>query len=176
MKKAEKEIFVKDLREKLEKATSAVLVDYTGLSVKMQQDLKKRLKEVGASMLIVKNTLFKLSGKGAEYPEDILSDTVLTGPTALIVTDGDPIAPIQIIAKFAKEFELPQFKVGVVDKAFQDKSALTRLSLLPSKEVLYAQVVGSISAPMYGIVGTLQGNLQKLIYLLTEASNKAAVG
>jgi large subunit ribosomal protein L10 len=172
MKKSEKTFFVENLSKELESSTSLVLVDYSGLTVKLQQDLKKRLKGVDAKMEIVKNTLFKLAGKNAKLNESALSDTVLSGPSALIITEGDPVAPIQILGKFAKEFELPQFKVGIVEGSFQDKEGLIKISLLPNKETLYAQTVGAISAPMYGIVGVLQGNLQKLLFILKSSAEQ----
>jgi large subunit ribosomal protein L10 len=172
MDKTEKSLFVTNLTEELKGATSIVLVNHSGLSVKMQQDLKKRLKEAGARMEIVKNTLFKLAVKESKVDENVATDTVLTGPVALVITDSDPIAPLQILAKFAKEFEVPQLKVGLVEGKFQDSPTLIRLSTLPSKEVLYAQVVGGVSAPLYGLVGTLQGNLQKLLFILDQASKK----
>lgn len=166
MKKSEKSFFVENLSKQLESATSVVLVDYSGLTVKMQQDLKKRLKEVGAKMEVIKNTLFKLAGKGAKLNEDTLSDSVLSGPSALIITEGDPVAPIQVLGKFKKEFEIPQFKVGVIEGSFQDMDGLMKISTLPSKEILYSQTVGALSAPMHGVVTVLQGNIQKLFYIL----------
>lgn len=178
MKKAEKTFFVENLTSQLKTATSVVLVDYSGLTVKMQQDLKKRLKEVGANMEIVKNTLFKRAGKEAKVNDSTLSDRVLSGASALILTEDDPIAPIQVLGKFATEFvsvdgsPIPQFKVGIVDGSFQDKNALIKISSLPTKEILYTQVVGALSSPMYGLVSTLQGNLQKLVYILKEAAQK----
>ena len=174
MKKAEKTFFVENLSSKLKSATAVVLVDYSHLTVKMQQDLKKRLKEVGASMEVAKNTLFKLAGKDAKIAEEAVSDTVLTGPMALVITEGDPVAPIQILGKFAKEFvsedgsPIPQFKIGVVEGSFQDKDMLIKISTLPGKDALFGQVIGTVAQPLYGIVGVLQGNLQKLIWVLQE--------
>ncbi|BCX15030.1 MAG: 50S ribosomal protein L10 [Patescibacteria group bacterium] len=172
MKRTEKTLFVENLKEELKSSTSVVLIDFQGLSVKLQQDLKKRLKEVGAKMVVVKNTLFKIASKGANMPEEITSDTVLCGPSAIVITEGDPIAPLQVLAKFASEFEIPQFKVGVVEGKFQDKENLIALSKLPSKNVLLGQALGSISSPLYGIVATLQNNLQKLVFILDQASKK----
>ena len=169
MKKQEKSIFVQNLVEELKGASSVVLVDYSGLNVKAQQDLKKKLREVNAKMLVVKNTLFKLAGKSAKVPRETLTDTVLTGPVALVITEEDPIAPLQVLGKFAAEHEIPQLKVGVIEGSFQDKETLVRLSKLPTKEILVGQVVGSIGAPLYGIVGVLHGNLQKLISILEQA-------
>jgi len=168
MLKSEKPIFVDNLSEQLKEASAVVLLDYTGLTVKLQQDLKNKLREIGAEMSIIKNTLLGRAGKDAKMPEEVLTDTVLSGPTALIISKDDPIAPLQVIAKFAKDNEILQMKVGVIDGKFQDKAKMEKLSLLPAKNVLFGQVVGTIAQPMYGLVGTLQGNLQKLIWILSE--------
>lgn len=172
MKKAEKTFFVQNLAEEIKSASSVVLVNYSGLSVKAQQDLKKRLKEVGAKMVVVKNTLFKLAADKAKLDKEILSDSVLVGPTALVITEDDSIAPLQILAKFAKEFGIPQLKVGLIESKFQDQDALVALSKLPGKQALTNQALGAISSPLYSLVATLQGNLQKLIFTLENASKK----
>lgn len=166
MKKQEKSFFVQNLTEELRGANSVVLIDYSGLNVKTQQELKSKLKEVGARMAVVKNTLFKLAGESAKAPKEVLSDSVLAGPTALIISESDPIAPLQVLGKFALEHELPHLKVGVIEGSFQNKDSLTRLSKLPSRDILEGQAVGTIGAPLYGIVGVLQGNLQKLVYVI----------
>ena len=171
MKKAEKTIFVDNLTEELKGAKSVVLINFAGLSVKNQQELKKRLAAVNARMVVVKNTLLKLAGKAAKVNEKVLSDTVLQGQTALIVADGDTIAPLNVLGKFAKEHETPQFKVGVVDGAFQDKEALSRLASLPGRDALLGQLLGTLMGPMYGLAGTLNGNLQKLLFVLNEKAN-----
>ncbi len=167
MKKQEKIFFVENLTEELRSAKSVVLINYAGLSVKAQQELKKRLKEVGARMLVVKNTLLKRAGEAAKVDKEILSDTVLTGQTALVIAEDDPIAPLGVLGKFAKEFEIPQLKVGIIDGAFQDSATLTKLSILPGKDVLLGQLLAALMTPSYGLVGTLNANLEKLVYVLT---------
>jgi len=172
MKRAEKPLFVQNLTEELKSSSAIVVINYQGLTVKLQQELKKRLKAVGAKMLVVKNTLFRLASKEAKVAEEITSDTVLSGPTAIVVTESDPIAPLQVLAKFASEFEIPQFKVGIVEGKFQDKENLIALSKLPPKNVLFGQVLGTISSPLYTFAFTLENNLQKLVFILNEASKK----
>jgi large subunit ribosomal protein L10 len=166
MKKAEKILFVDNLTAELKSAKSFVLVNYIGLAVTAQQELKKRLKEVGASMIVVKNTLLKRAGKEAKINEKLLMDEVLSGQTALIVSEGDPIAFIQVLGQFIKEFSVPQIKVGIVDGLFQDNETLMKLSTLPGRDVLLSQLLGSLVSPMSGLTGTLNGNLQKLVYVL----------
>ncbi len=172
MKKPEKILFVQNLSEELKSATSAILIDYSGMDVKTQQELKRRLKETGAKMVVVKNTLLKIAGTEAKVPEDTLTDTVLSGQTALIITENDPVAPLSILGKFAKEFEVPQMKVGIVENVFQDKDALVALSKLPGKDALLGQFMGVVSAPLYGITGVLNAKMQELVYVLDQASKK----
>lgn len=172
MNRINKTDLIKGLAPELKKATSVVFINYTGLSVTLQQKLKSDLKAIGADMTVVKNTLIKLAGKEAGINEDVLTDEVLSGQTALIMTEGDAVAPIQVLGKFVKENQVPQFKVGIIEGAFQNKEALLKISTLPTKETLYSQVVGSLMSPMYGLVGTLNGNMQKLVYILKEVSTR----
>lgn len=172
MNKANKTDLIKGLAPELKKATAIVFVNFAGLSVGLQQKLKLELKAIGSDMTVVKNTLIKLAGKEAGLSEEVLTDEVLSGQTALIMTEGDAVAPIQVLGKFVKENQVPQFKVGIIDGAFQGKEALLKISILPTKEVLYSQVVGSLMSPMYGLVGTLNGNMQKLLYILKGVSTR----
>lgn len=172
MNKQNKKDLVVKLAPRLKSASSIVFVNYTGLSVGLQQKLKLQLKAIGSDMTVVKNTLIKIAGKEAGLNEDILTDEVLSGQTALILTEGDAVAPIQILGKFVKENQVPQFKVGIIEGAFQNKEALVKISTLPTKDVLFSQVVGSLMSPMYGLVGTLNGNMQKLVYVLKEVSTR----
>jgi large subunit ribosomal protein L10 len=168
MLKAQKVVLVDNLVEELKDAKSLVLVNYTGLNVKSQQELKKRLKEAGARMIVVKNTLLKRAIESAKIDNKVATDEILSGQTALVIADEDPIAPIQILGKFAKENELPKFKVGIVDGSFQDSESLSKLSTLPGRDVLLGQVLGALMSPQYGLVGTLQGNIQKLLFILKQ--------
>ena len=172
MNKQEKIDLVKSLGSTLKEASSVVLVNFAGLSVSSQQALKKQLKEVDADMVVVKNTLIKLAAKDANLDEKTVSDEVLTGQTALVVSKNDPIAAIQVLGKFIKENNVPEFKVGIVEGSFQDAQGLSKLSTLPGKDALLGQVLGSLMSPSYGLVGVLQGNLQKLVYIIDQKSKQ----
>lgn len=179
MKKAEKTFFVENLAQELKGAKSVILVNYAGLSVQAQQELKKRLKEVDAKLVVVKNTLLKLAGEKAEIEKATLEDAILTGQTALVLGSGDALAPLQVLGKFAKEFEsgngssVPKFKVGIIEGSFQDESGLTKLSTLPGRDILLGQLLGSLMASQYGLVGTLNANMQKLVFILNEKAKKS---
>lgn len=178
MKKAEKVFFVDNLKAELKDAKSVVLVNYAGLAVKPQQELKKRLSDVGGKMVVVKNTLLSRAAEEAGFKKENFEGNVLSGQTALIIATDDAVAPIQILGKFAKEFvsaageSVPKFKIGMVEGSFQDNTALLKLSTLPGRDALLSQVLGTLMGLEYGLVGTLNGNLQKLVYILDQASKK----
>ena len=110
MKKLEKVTLVENLTKELEDAKSVVLVNYSGLNVKGQQELKRRLKEIGGKMVVVKNTLLKRAGESAKIDKGVMEEPILSGQTALVLGKDDPIAPIQVLGKFAKEFEFRSLK------------------------------------------------------------------
>lgn len=173
MIKTQKIVLVDNLAAEIKDAKSIVLVNYTGLNVSAQQELKRRLNEVGGRIIVVKNTLLKRAVETAKIDSKVATDDVLSGQTALVISTGnDAIATIQVLGKFAKEFEIPKFKVGIVEGSFQDSEALTKLSTLPGRDALLSQVLGTLMGLEYGLVGTLNGNLQKLVYVLDQASKK----
>lgn len=168
-----KEELVEKLADKMKSAASFVFVDYSGMSVAQQQDLKKLLKEAGASMTVAKNTLILLAAKkaGILSDKDNLAET-FSGQTAVVFGSEDPVSPIQIVGKFAKANEVLEFKAGVVEGELQDKEAVARISTLPGKEVLQSQVVGYLASPMYALASVLSSKMQSLVYILEQASKK----
>ncbi len=167
MKKQEKSVFIEKLTTKLKAAKSVSLVDFAGMGVKPQQELKKKLKEAKGHMFVAKNTLIRIAGKEANLPEELLGDTILKGQTAVVIADEDPISPIQVLGKFLIANDTARMKAGVVEGMYQNKEALMALSKLPSREVLVSQAVGAIAGPMYAIVSTLNSKMQELIYILS---------
>jgi large subunit ribosomal protein L10 len=164
----EKENIVENLAESFKNSPSVSFVDYTGLTVKAQQDLKEKLSEAGGRMSVAKNTMIRLAGEKAGFEEQF-SEDVFSGQTAIIEATDDPVFPIQVLGKYIDENNIMDFKAGVIEGDFIDKETLVKISKLPSKEQLYANTVGTIGAPLYGLLGTLQGNLQKLLYVLQNA-------
>jgi large subunit ribosomal protein L10 len=169
--KQEKRDAVKMLSDAFKAAHSTTLIDYTGMNVRAMQDLRSKLTDAGARILIAKNTLVGIAAKDAGQADVAEGDT-LTGQTAIIFASEDPIAPIQVIGKFNKETELGSFKAGVVEGVFHGKDSIVKISMLPSREELYAQVVGAVSSPLYGLTSTLQTNLTSLVFILDQRSKQ----
>ena len=173
MLKAGKVTLVEKLVKDLERAKSLVLVNYTGLHVEGQQDLKHKLNAVGGRMVVVKNTLLKRAIEAAKLDSKATTDEILSGQTAVVIADEDPLAPVQVLGKFVKENSLPKFKVGIIDGMFQDEASLIKLSTLPGRDVLLSQLLGTLMSPMYGLVGTLNSPMQQLVYTLDQKAKQA---
>lgn len=155
------------LTKSFSEAKSAVFVDYKGMTVATVSDFRNTIREVGGRMVVSKNTLIKLAAKKAGYPEEALSDELLEGQTAVILAEGDDaVSPIQVLGKFVKENEMPTIKAGVLDSKFYNAKGVLKISKLPSKDQLYANIVGAIAGPMYALVGTLNSPAQKLVLIL----------
>jgi len=168
MKKAEKSVLVDNIALELKDAKGVVLVNFAGMGVKAQQELKKRLKEVSSKMFVVKNTLLGRAMEAAKIDSKGMNESILTGQTALIVSAGDAVAPISVLGKFAKEFEVPKMKFGIVEGAVQDENALAKIAALPGRDALLGQVLGSLMSGMYSLVGTLQSPMQGLVYTISQ--------
>lgn len=163
--RAEKEKSVSELKEKFERTESIVLTDYHGISVPQMQELKNDLKPLNAEFTVAKNTLVSRASKEAnkELPEENL-----TGPTAILFSFNDPIEPIKKLAEFIKKYELPVIKSGLFEGKLLTKDGIIELSKIPSKNELYAQVVGSLNSPISGLVNVLGGNMRNLVYVLNS--------
>lgn len=152
---------VKELSTALEGAQSVVVTDYRGLTHKQLEDMRKTLKKAGAGLTVVKNSLLHLA-----FPE--LKEK-MTGPTAIVYTkEGDVLAPLRELAKAIKTLGLPKIKLALIENIAYDENQALAIAKLPGKEVLQAQVVGGLKSPIYGLVYTLNGNLQKLVYVLSQ--------
>ncbi len=159
---------VENLQAELAGAEIIALIDYQGLTANQFAELRAAIKEAGGQIQVVKNRLLlrALQGLG------IVSDQPLTGQTAVVWGDKQQIEPLQIIKKFAKDWEKPTFRWGVYQKALIDKANLERLANLPSQEILRAQVVAGLQAPLRGLVFSLQYWPQQLTLTLKALAEK----
>ena len=149
----QKKQVVAELVETLKSAQAGVLVDYRGLTVEQDTDLRRKLREAGVEYKVVKNTLTRFAAK--EVGLDGL-DEQLNGPTSLAVSAEDPVAPAKVIADFAKEVECLQIKAGFLDGNVISLEEVKTLANTPSRDTLIAKIMGSLNAPISNLVRTLQ--------------------
>ena len=160
---------VEELRDLLRDAKSIVLNDFTGLNVEDISELRRLCRESGVTYIVIKNTLAKRSFEELGLDEVA---ALLEGPTAVAVSDVDEALPAQILKKFAFDYELPQFKGGYVAGCLLNAEEIERLALLPGKEALLAQVVGTFQAPIRGLLHCLSASMRDLVCVLKAVEEK----
>ena len=140
-----KKVVVEALTGKIKEATSVVFVDYKGITVAQDAELRNQFREAGVEYSVVKNTLTRFAARENGYD----FDEVLNGTTAMATTTGDPIAPARIVCEFAKKNKLGiSIKGGVVEGSVLSADQLNGFSELPSKNALVASVLGTFLAPI----------------------------
>ncbi len=164
MKRALKENFVEEFRDRVEKASVFYLTDFSGLDVKSMTDLRHRIREAGAEYMVVKNRLVLRALEGLDVPD--LSD-FLNGPTGVVIGRGGVVEPAKALSEFARTHEdRPVFKVGVLDSKVVEVAQFERLAKLPPREQLLSEVAGVLQAPMAALAAALQGKLQEMAGLI----------
>ena len=133
-------------------AQSVVVVDYRGLTVAEDTQLRKQLREAGVSYKVYKNTLVSRAVEGTEF--ESLRD-VLEGPSAFAVSTTDATAPARILAKFAKTAKAVEIKAGVVEGTYSDAEGLKQIASVPSREVLLSKLLGSLQSPITNLARVL---------------------
>ncbi len=147
-----KKAVVESLTGKIQEATSVVFVDYKGISVAQDTELRKQFREAGVEYSVVKNTLTNFAAKNAGYD----FSKVLNGTTAMASTTGDPIAPARIVCEFAKKNKnILSIKGGIVEGSVLSADQLNGFGELPSKNALVAQVLGTFLAPISSLACVL---------------------
>ena len=147
-----KKAVVESLTGKIQDATSVVFVDYKGITVAQDTELRKQFREAGVEYSVVKNTLTNFAAKNAGYD----FSKVLNGTTAMASTTGDPIAPARIVCEFAKKNKnVLSIKGGIVEGSVLSANALNGFGELPSKNALVAQVLGTFLAPISSLACVL---------------------
>ena len=158
-----KQPIVQEIAENVKDAQSVVVVDYRGLTVAQDTQLRKELREAGITYKVYKNTLMNFAFKGTEF--ESLTD-VLEGPNAIAISKDDATAPARLLAKFAKTVPALEIKAGVVAGNFYDTEAMKDISNIPSREELLARLFGSWQSPIT--------NFARVIKQIAEKDGEAA--
>lgn len=160
------------LLDKVTKAKSIVVTEYPGLKANLSNELRAKMKELGAEITVAKNTLLKIALKEKGYDTIEISKD-LKGANATLFSYKDPIEAIKGLFEFVKTTELPKVKAGFLDGAFVTSSQIVTLSKLPSRIQLITQVISTMKSPITGFVNVLGGTQKKLVYaLLAIAKSK----
>lgn len=149
-----KKALVKDLNEKIVSSLAGVVVAYNGISVADDTKLRKELREAGVHYVVEKNSMLRFAFKNMGIDA---FDEVLHGTTAVALSKDDQTAPARVLGKFAEDHEdFFNLKAGYVEGVAYDAAGVEKLSKIPSKETLLAQLVGSLQGPIQKLAATLQ--------------------
>ena len=154
---------VQEISDSIKDAQSVVIVDYRGLTVAEDTQLRKQLREAGVTYKVYKNTYMNFAFKGTEF--ESLSG-VLEGPNAIAISTTDATAPARVLAEFAKKAPALEIKAGVVEGNFYDAEGMKAISSIPSREVLLSKLLGSMQSPIT--------NFARVIKQIAEKDGEAA--
>lgn len=154
----QKQQLVAELAEKFKTAASGVLVDYCGLTVAEDTELRNKLREAGVEYSVVKNTLTKRAANEAGFSD---FDEILNGPTALALSFDDVVAPAKVLADFAKDHEVMSIKAGFMDGKAMSLEEVNALAKIPSKDTLYAMLAGGLNATIAGLARAINAIAEK---------------
>lgn len=170
--KIQKQEIFRDLKEKIKKSKSIVFAGFNGLGVKDNEILRSKLREENSEYYVAKKTLLGLALKENNIELDTKE---LEGKVAAIFSYEDEVASARVLGDFSKDKEKAEkifFLGGILEGKFIEKDQVIALSKLPSREGLYAQLLGSLNSPASGFVNVLSGNLRGLVGVLQAISEK----
>ena len=147
-----KKPIVEEIAASIKEAQSVVLVDYRGLTVEQDTELRKQLREAGIVYKVYKNTMMNFAFKGTEF--EALAP-YLEGPSAIAISKEDATAPARILSNFAKTAPALELKAGVVEGNLYDTAGIQALAKVPSREELLSKLLGSMQSPISNLARVL---------------------
>jgi large subunit ribosomal protein L10 len=168
-KRPEKIAIIEEVRTRLDEAGFVILADCQGMDVETMGELRGRLLSQSSTLLVAKNTYL---GKASEDIGWTEAEQFLAGPTALITGTGDVSVVAKTLQKFAKETSKPSVKGGRLGETTLSADDVKDIADIPSREVLYAMVAGTLAAPMTQLVGVFQQKVSSLLYVLKAVEEK----
>lgn len=154
---------IEEIKEKIEKSQSVVLVDYRGLDVEQITELRGKYRDAGVDYKVYKNTMMRFAFKDLGL-EDF--NEYLKGPSAVAFGYDDPVQAAKITSDFIEDNEDLEIKAGIVNGSVVGIDAINNLAKLPSKEVLIGQVLRGFNSPIQGLTNVLQGTIRSLAIVL----------
>ena len=140
-----KQPIVEAIKEQLDGAKGVVLVDYRGLTVEQDTELRRALRKENVVYKVYKNTMIKRAVEGTEF-EPLTAD--LEGPTAIAISKDDATAPGRVLVKMAKTAKALELKSGVVEGTYYDAKGMQVVATIPSREEILSKLLGSLQSPM----------------------------
>lgn len=158
--KAFKKDKIEAIKAKLEKAQVAIVTEYKGFSVDEIMNLRRKLQKDGGDYMVTKNTLAKIAVKDTQY--EVLAET-FKGPIALAFGFNDQVSPAKNLAAFIKEAKKGEVIAAALDGKLLSAAEAKALANLPSREEIYAKMLGCINSPASGIANATNSVITQLV-------------
>src|SRR6202140_1261863 len=171
MNREQKAAAIAEIAENINESQAIFAVDYRGISVPQAAELRAKLREDDASFRVVKNSLTERAPDETGAAD---LKAYLQGPTALTFVRGDAALAAKAVADYARATQLLPFKGGLMDGGVVDAEQIRAISRLPSREVLYGQLVGIVASPISGLVRTLNALIGGLAVALGQVQEQKA--
>jgi large subunit ribosomal protein L10 len=167
-----KQQIIESVKEKIKKAKSVVLIEYKGLNVNEDTQLRNDFRKNGVEYKVLKNTLIKKAFNELDHTE---FDPKLNGTTSVAFSYKDEVAAAKVVSENAKKFtDKLNVKCGYLSGMFIEADKVKELAALPGKEILVSKMMGSLNAPISGFVGVLSATMRSLVYALKALEEKKA--
>ena len=148
-----KQVIIDEIKEKLDGAQSAVVIDYMGITVAEADAMRKKLREANVDYTVYKNTLVKRAIEGTKY--EALGE-ILEGPSGFAFSYDDATAPARVLNDARKAYKKMEFKGGIIEGEYYDKENIEKIAAIPSRDTLISKFMGSIQSPVSKAVRTFQ--------------------
>jgi len=169
LNRKEKEQVISDLSERIKGFRAAVLTNYRGLNVEQLNHLRQRLREEKISYHVIKNTLMKLASKGTDLEK---LDNFFEGPTAIAISYGDPVLLSKILSEFIKTQPSLEIRVGLIQGKVASADEVKALATMPSREVLFSQILGGIQGPASQLGALLYRAIQQVLGIIQARADE----
>lgn len=141
----QKQIIIDEIKDKFERAESAVVIDYMGITVAEADEMRKKLREAEVDYTVYKNTLVKRAIEGTKY--EALGE-ILEGPSGFAFSYDDATAPARVLNDARKDYKKMEFKGGIIEGEYYDKENIEKIAAIPSRDTLISKFMGSIQSPI----------------------------
>lgn len=141
----QKQIIIDEIKDKFERAESAVVIDYMGITVAEADEMRKKLREAEVDYTVYKNTLVKRAIEGTKY--EALGE-ILEGPSGFAFSYDDATAPARVLNDARKAYKKMEFKGGIIEEEYYDKENIEKIAAIPSRDTLISKFMGSIQSPI----------------------------
>ena len=141
----QKQIIIDEIKDKFERAESAVVIDYMGITVAEADEMRKKLREAEVDYTVYKNTLVKRAIEGTKY--EALGE-ILEGPSGFAFSYDDATAPARVLNDARKAYKKMEFKGGIIEGEYYDKENIEKIAAIPSRDTLISKFMGSIQSPI----------------------------